>query len=114
MIERHEQTPIMHRVIKHGSVLYLGGMAATDKSLDFPGQAQQTLERIEEQLTRYGSSKQQVLTATVYLTDLANKDALNEVWKSFFAADTLPTRATVGVAQLAKGTLVEIVVTAAV
>lgn len=114
MIERNEQTPIMHRVVKHGGVLYLGGMAATDKSLDFRGQARQTLDRIEEQLNRYGSSKQQVLTATVYLTDLAEKEALNEVWQSFFSPDILPARATVGVAQLAKGTLIEVVATAAV
>jgi 2-iminobutanoate/2-iminopropanoate deaminase len=113
MIERHEPTPIMHRVVKHGDTLYLGGVAATDKSLGFADQALQTLERIEKLLQQYGSSKQQILTATVYLTDFANKEALNGVWLSFFDSDSLPTRATVGVAQLAPGTLVEIVVTAA-
>jgi 2-iminobutanoate/2-iminopropanoate deaminase len=45
---------------------------------------------------------------TVYLTDLAEFAAVNEVYGSFFAGGDPPARVTVGVAQLPKGAQVEI------
>ena len=46
MIARHHRTPIMHRVVEHGGLLYLGGMVAEDKSLPMKGQTEQALSRI--------------------------------------------------------------------
>lgn len=112
MIERHHRTPIMHRVVAHGGVLYLGGMVAEDKSLPMKGQTAQALSRIGALLQQHGSDKSKVLAATIFVIDLKQKDAMNEAWVEFFG-DDLPTRATVGVAELGPGTLVEIVVTAA-
>jgi 2-iminobutanoate/2-iminopropanoate deaminase len=45
---------------------------------------------------------------TVYLTDLAEFAAVNEVYGSFFAGGDPPARVTMGVAQLPKGAQVEI------
>ena len=112
MIARHHRTPIMHRVVEHGGLLYLGGMVAEDKSLPMKGQTEQALARIGALLAQHGSDKSKVLSATVFVIDLKQKDAMNEAWVEFFG-DELPTRATVGVAELGPGTLVEIVVTAA-
>ena len=54
-----------------------------------------------------GTGFNNVVKATVYLTDLANFATLNEIYASYFG-DTKPARTTVGVAQLPKGGLVEI------
>jgi len=113
MIARHHRTPIMHRVVEHGGLLYLGGMVAEDKSLPMKGQTEQALARIGALLAQHGSDKSKVLSATVFVIDLKQKDPMNEAWTAFFGADDLPARATVGVAELGPGTLVEIVVTAA-
>jgi len=113
MIARHHRTPIMHRVVEHGGLLYLGGMVAEDKSLPMKGQTAQALARIGALLEQHGSDRSRVLSATVFVIDLRQKDAMNEAWTEFFGPDNLPTRATVGVAELGPGTLVEIVVTAA-
>lgn len=113
MIARHHRTPIMHRVVEHNGLLYLGGMVAEDKSLPMKGQTAQALARIGQLLEQHGSDRSKVLTATIFVTDLKQKDAMNEAWTAFFGAEDLPTRATVGVAELGPGTLVEIVVTAA-
>lgn len=113
MIARHRQTPIMHRVVEHNGLLYLGGMVAEDKSLPMKGQTAQALARIGQLLEQHGSDRTKVLTATIFVIDLKQKDAMNEAWTEFFGAKDLPTRATVGVAELGPGTLVEIVVTAA-
>ncbi|MEJ1976408.1 MAG: hypothetical protein WDN49_10200 [Acetobacteraceae bacterium] len=37
MIERHGRTPIMHRIVEHGGVLYVGGMVADDRSVGMQG-----------------------------------------------------------------------------
>ena len=43
MIERHLRTPIMHRVVEHGGVLYFGGIVAEDRSASMKGQTEQIL-----------------------------------------------------------------------
>ncbi len=111
MTERHGRTPIMHRVVEHNGVLYVGGMVADDRSADMKGQVTQILAKLEGLLAPLGSGKDKVLAATLYVTDLAQKTGLNEAWTAFFG-DALPTRATIGVADLGPDILVEIVFTA--
>ncbi len=113
MIKRHGKTPIMHRVVEHQGVLYVGGITADDRSVAMKGQTEQILSKIGKILEQYGSSKADVLAATLYITDMAQKDAMNEAWTAWFGAADLPTRATIGVADLGPNTLIEIVVTAA-
>jgi len=52
------------------------------------------------------------LTALIFITDMKLKPEMNRVWKEWLAPADLPTRATIGVADL-DGYLIEIVVTAA-
>ncbi len=113
MIERHGRTPIMHRVVEHGGVLYVGGMVAEDRSVGMQGQTTQILERLEKILVPLGSGRDKVLSATIYVTDLGTKAEMNQAWVAFFG-EHLPSRATIGVADLgSKDTLLEVVFTAA-
>jgi enamine deaminase RidA (YjgF/YER057c/UK114 family) len=50
----------------------------------------------------------------VYITTMKDKDEMNAAWTQFFNPEDLPARATVAVAQLGPGTLIEVVATAAV
>ena len=113
MIRRHTRTPIMHRVVEHGGVLYFGGIVADDRSKDMAGQKQDILEKVGQLLQENGSDRTRLLAATIYVTDMSQKDAMNAAWTAWFGADDLPTRATVGVNELGPGALLEIVVTAA-
>ena len=113
MIKRHLRTPIMHRVVAHGGVLYLGGIVADDRSASMKGQTEQVLARIGALLAEAGSDKGKVLTATIYITDMALKDEMNVAWTAWFEPDHLPSRATIGVADLGPKVLIEIVITAA-
>ena len=113
MIERHLRTPIMHRVVAYGGVLYLGGIVAEDRSAPMKGQTEQVLARIGALLAEVGSDKGKVLTATIYITDMARKDEMNAAWTAWIEPDHLPSRATIGVADLGPDTLIEVVVTAA-
>jgi enamine deaminase RidA (YjgF/YER057c/UK114 family) len=60
-----------------------------------------------------GSDLSRVLQVTIYVTDLAEKAAFNEVWKRYFGADHLPARAAIGVADLGPGVKLELTATAA-
>ena len=113
MIERHLRTPIMHRVVAHGGVLHLGGVVAAERSASMKGQTEQVLARIGALLGEAGSDKGKVLSATIYITDMALKDEMNEAWTAWFEPADLPSRATIGVADLGPKVLIEVVVTAA-
>jgi enamine deaminase RidA (YjgF/YER057c/UK114 family) len=111
MLRRHGKTPILHNVVEHHGVLYLSGIVADDKSAPMKIQTEQTLTKIDALLTAHGSHKSKVLSATVFVTDLTLRPEMNEAWTAFFG-DDLPARATVGVADLGKGVLIEVMVVA--
>lgn len=113
-IVRHGQTPIMHRAVAHGGTLYLGGIVADDFSLDMEGQTAQICRKIDAVLASAGSDRSKLLAATLYITDMSMKDKMNAAWTAWLPAEQRPARATIGVADLGKGVLIEIVVTAAV
>lgn len=112
MAERHLRTPIMHRVVEHNGIVYVGGTTCDDESLDMAGQTREILAKIDSYLAEAGTDKTRLLTATIFVTDLGKKPEMDAVWKAWAAAENLPTRATVGVADLGGDTLIEVVVSA--
>lgn len=112
MVTRHTRTNIMHRVVEHNGTLYLSGIIADDLSLSMKGQTEQVLAKIEKLLIEFGSSKKNMIAATIYITDMNKKAEMNEAWTSAVEPEHLPTRATIGVADLGPNTLIEVVVTA--
>ncbi len=84
-----------------------------DKSAGIYEQTRQALGVIEKSLAEAGSDKSRLLTATVYITDMANKAEMDRAWGAWIDPANPPMRACLGVALEGKD-LVEIVVTAAV
>jgi len=74
-------------------------------------QTRATVERLEANLIEAGSDKNHIVEAVVYLTDMANKHEMDDVWCDWIPDDGWPNRACVGT-DLAPGTLVEIKLTA--
>jgi 2-iminobutanoate/2-iminopropanoate deaminase len=70
-------------------------------------QAQRCLENLQAVCAAGGTSLRSALRMTIYMTDLSEFAAVNEVYASFFPEDP-PARVTVGVAALPKGAYVEI------
>jgi 2-iminobutanoate/2-iminopropanoate deaminase len=79
-----------------------GGIAA---------ETRQTLENIRNILESAGSGMDRVVATTVYLTNIADFAAMNQVYAEYFVANP-PGRTTVGVSSLPAGAQVEITVTA--
>lgn len=71
-------------------------------------QAQQVLKNLKAVLEAAGSSLPKVVKTTVFLKDLNDFNAMNEVYAKYFDATTAPARSTIQVARLPKDSLVEI------
>jgi 2-iminobutanoate/2-iminopropanoate deaminase len=71
-------------------------------------QARQALTNLRAVVTAGGATLADVVKCTVYLADIAHFAAVNEVYAEFFEGAAPPARATVEVARLPKGALVEI------
>jgi enamine deaminase RidA (YjgF/YER057c/UK114 family) len=87
--------------VVHDSTIYLAGQVATDPSVDIKAQAHDVLAQIDHLLAGLGSSRQRMLSVTIYLADMADFAAMNEVWDAWVPQGNLPARATVQ-AKLAK------------
>jgi 2-iminobutanoate/2-iminopropanoate deaminase len=108
--------PYSQGIIANGFV-YTAGQAALvpgTKSLRDGGireQTQQTLDNLKAILEAAGTSMDKVVKTTVFMVDLKEFAAMNEVYATYFSA-TPPARSTVQVAALPLGALVEIEVVA--
>ncbi len=105
--------PYSHAV-RHGDLLFCSGQIPLDPaSGELVGasaseQAQRCLQNLGAVCAAAGASLSNALRLTVYMTDLAQFAAVNEVYASYFPGDAPPARVTVGVAALPKGAQVEI------
>jgi 2-iminobutanoate/2-iminopropanoate deaminase len=70
-------------------------------------QTRRVLENLKAVLEAAGSSLERVVKATVFLKNMADFAAMNEVYAEYFGGSK-PTRSTVAVAELPKGALIEI------
>ena len=101
-------------VIHNGTVYLAGQVATTPKGADAGEQTRQVLAEIDDALAKAGSDKSKLLSATIYLTDIANFQAMNAVWDAWVSPGNPPARATVEARLASPDYLVEIMVTAAV
>jgi enamine deaminase RidA (YjgF/YER057c/UK114 family) len=104
---------ILHEVVEHNGVLYLGGIVADDLELDIAGQAEDCLRQADALLAAHGSNRTRLLSALIFVADLAEKPAFDSAWKRWLDAAHLPARAAVGAGALGPGVRVEVVLTAA-
>lgn len=102
------------QAIQAGGLLFCSGQIPLDpKSGDMVGasdvraQTKRVMENLGAVLRAGGASFASVVKTTIYLADLQDFGTVNEIYGSYFQ-DAPPARATVQVAALPKGALVEI------
>jgi len=99
--------------VRVGNMLYLSGQIGTlpgSRELAAGGigpETRQTMENIKQVLEYSGSSLDQVVKCTVFLLNIGDYAAMNEVYASFFENDP-PARSTLAASGLALGAQVEI------
>ena len=110
---------VLSPAVRVGDMLFLSGVMGTvqgGKLADggIEGQTRQALENVKSALALAGASMTDVAKCTVFLTDAANFQEMNKVYREFFPTDP-PARSTVAVAALVlPGSLLEIECIAAV
>jgi len=75
---------------------------------DAPAQSREVLAQLEATLAKAGSSKERLLMCTIYLADMKDRAAFNEVWDAWLVPGTAPVRACVQVGLADPGYRVEI------
>ena len=107
--------PYSHAVEANGFVFVTGQLATdpNDDSLPVPhgieAQTRRVMENLRRVLAGTGLSFEDVVQVRVFLTDFeADYATMNTVYATYFLADRLPARTTVGVTHLARGGTVEI------
>jgi enamine deaminase RidA (YjgF/YER057c/UK114 family) len=103
----------MSRAVVRGDNVYLAGLTASDNSLDIAGQTRQILDKIDHYLKEAGTSKSNLLTANLWIKDMAMFSQMNAVWNEWVDPANPPARACVRADMARPEVLVEIMVTAA-
>ena len=114
MIQRYEVGPRLSEMAVHNGVAYLAGQIPDDGSADIRVQTAQTLAAIDALLAQAGTDKSRILRAEIFLADIRDIGAMNEVWDAWVVPGHTPPRATVQARLAQADWKIEIVVTAAV
>jgi enamine deaminase RidA (YjgF/YER057c/UK114 family) len=112
-ITRHEQSAILSQAVEYGDTVYLAGVVAKNIDQDVKGQTKDVLADIDRLLAKCGSNKSKILSATIWVTDIRSRDAMNEAWNAWTGGENLPGRACIQAALADPRMLVEIAVVAA-
>jgi enamine deaminase RidA (YjgF/YER057c/UK114 family) len=113
-IMRIDCGPRMSEAVTLGNRIYCSGMIPEDTSADIAGQVRQALAEIDALLAKGGSDKSKILTATIWLNDIADFAAMNKVWDAWVVPGHTPARATVEARMNDPAMKVEIMVVAAI
>jgi enamine deaminase RidA (YjgF/YER057c/UK114 family) len=101
-----DKTPLFSGAVSYGNLLFLSGIGAHFEG-DIKAHTDHVLNEIKKQLEAAGSSMEKCLKCQVYLADLKDYDAMNEVFRGRFGSEP-PVRTTVSVAGVPGKSLVEI------
>jgi enamine deaminase RidA (YjgF/YER057c/UK114 family) len=94
-IIRHEPSKIYSKVVEANGFVFTAGIVADDVTKDVLGQTQQILAEIDRILKLAGTDKTKVVSASIWLSDIRTRDAMNEAWNAWTGGKNLPGRACV-------------------
>ncbi len=112
-INRMNKGPRMSQIVVHGDTIYLAGNVANNQDAGTGAQTRDVLSKIDGLLQAAGSDKSKLLSATIYLADIRDFAAMNEVWDAWVDAENTPARTTVQALLARASVRVEITVIAA-
>ena len=95
-IDRRHSNQRMSQIVVHGETVYLAGQVALEKAgAGVADQTRDILQRIDALLVEAGSDKSRILSATIWLSDMRDFEAMNEVWDAWVPDGHAPARACV-------------------
>jgi enamine deaminase RidA (YjgF/YER057c/UK114 family) len=113
-IERKEVGARMSQIVVHGDTVYLAGIVArANKGKSVTEQTKEIVATIDSYLAQAGTNKTKLLSANIWITDMAKFAEMNAVWDAWVAPGQTPARACVEAKLAAPDYHVEIMVVAA-
>jgi enamine deaminase RidA (YjgF/YER057c/UK114 family) len=113
-VHRKGTTKRWSEVVVSNGLAFLSGQLADDTSGDFTHQCKETLSNCSKALSMGGSDRSHVVSATIYMKDLAHMDTLNALWEDWLPIGAAPGRTTVKADMVNPECLIEITMIAAV
>ena len=115
-VKRIQVGPRMSQAVVHGNLVYLAGQVcpADSGATTVGAQTKVILGQIDRLLAEAGTSKQNLLSAQIWLKDIGTFAEMNEVWDKWVAAGATPARATVEARLAGPQYLIEIAAIAAI
>ena len=111
-IVRTEPNKILAKAVEYHGFVYLQGVTAKNLSQDIKRQTSEVLADIDALLETHGTDKTRLLQAQIWLKDIRDRDAMNEIWSAWLPSGGAPARACVEANMADPRVLVEIMVTA--
>ena len=112
-ITRSHTNSRMSQLVIHGDTIYLAGQVASDSNASIAVQTQQVLDKIDNLLAEAGSDKSRILSAQIWLANIAHFPAMNEIWDQWVSDGNAPARACIEARLASPDLLVEIGIVAA-
>ncbi len=113
-IKRIDIGPRMSQAVVHGGTVYLSGQVATEKAgASVTEQTVEVLTKIDRLLAEAGSDKTKVLSAGVFIADIATFAEMNAVWDGWVSPGNTPCRTTIETKLAAPVYAIEISIVAA-
>lgn len=111
-IKRFETGPRMSQAVLHGNTVYVAGQVA--KGATVKEQTTTILKQVDALLAAAGTDKSKILSATIWLVNVASFAEMNSVWDAWVSPGNTPARACVESKLVAPEYAVEIACIAAV
>jgi 2-iminobutanoate/2-iminopropanoate deaminase len=93
-----QDVPLFSGSTKYGGLVFIAGKGAHTEPFEIKAHTEIVLKELEKELIKAGSSMEKVLKVTVFLNDINDYKAMNEVYKGRFGKNP-PVRTTVAVAK---------------
>ena len=94
-IQRHNVGKRLSEIVVHNGTAYLAGEVPDDTSKDVTGQTREVLAKIDRLLAQVGSDKTKLLSAQIFLADMADFAGMNAAWEAWVVPGETPARATI-------------------
>jgi enamine deaminase RidA (YjgF/YER057c/UK114 family) len=111
-IIRTDANQILAKAVEYHGFVYLQGVVPADPAQNITKQTEDVLAQIDTLLELHGTDKTRLLQAHLWLKDIADRAAMNEVWSAWLPEGGAPARACVQAVLADPAYLVEIMVTA--
>jgi enamine deaminase RidA (YjgF/YER057c/UK114 family) len=111
-ILRTEPSDLFSRAVEYHGFVYTQGLVPRNADADVTEQVQDVLAQIDAVLELHGTDKTRLLTAQIWLADIADRAALNAVWSAWLPEAGAPARALVQAILADPRWRVEIMITA--